>query len=429
MPIENKHDGMSRKQYLYTVVIFWLAVMVYFCINFQRVSVPGQIFDMLQGEFSLSASAVSSLGTAFMYTYAATQLFVGLLVDKYGGMRVLTTGGLFMAVGAMIFPFAGNYWMLLIARLLVGIGCASIFLSLVKETDHLFPNKFALILGFVVLIGYIGAAIGTLPLAKLAARIGWRPCFIAAGLFSAILMILICLLWRNAVRPQIAATPLSMKPFINGFKNKYNLIQLFSYTVNYGLYYCILSVFGKKFLQDAGGLTDTMAGITNASMMILPAFCNQLVSMLTTWSGNKRRPYYIFLNTLPLISFVMATAVLIFNLPGKGYILMLSCILVSIVSAATPVTSSLSRETNPPEFTGTAVGIINFGAYIMTAFFGTGCGLILDGFGGVKDASGIVIYPVNAYTTIFGIFTVIALGTFIISLKIPETNGKNIYGK
>ena len=78
-----------------------LTVVLYFFANFQRTVVPGALFSELQQDLDVSAKAITGFGAAFMYVYAATQLAVGLLVDKYGGMRVLATGSILMAIGAM----------------------------------------------------------------------------------------------------------------------------------------------------------------------------------------------------------------------------------------------------------------------------------------------------------------------------------------
>ena len=65
----------------------------------------------------------------------------------------------------------------------------------------------------------------------------------------------------------------------------------------------------------------------------------------------------------------------------------------------------------------------------MTAIFGTLSGIILDAFGGTKTPDGFVLYPITAYITIFAIFLAISIFTFSVSLKMPETHGKNIYRK
>ena len=70
--------SVKKENRAIALVVFAMCVLLYFIINIQRVSIPGQLFDTLQRELEVSASAVSSLGTAFMYVFATAQLFVGL---------------------------------------------------------------------------------------------------------------------------------------------------------------------------------------------------------------------------------------------------------------------------------------------------------------------------------------------------------------
>ncbi len=76
-----------------------------------------------------------------------------------------------------------------------------------------------------------------------------------------------------------------------------------------------------------------------------------------------------------------------------------------------------------------AVGILNFSAYVMVAIFANLAGFILDCFRkyAATAADGAIIYPQIAYLTLFGLLSLIALGTFRLSLTMPETYGRNIY--
>ncbi|MBQ7649369.1 MAG: MFS transporter, partial [Victivallales bacterium] len=306
---------------------------------------------------------------------------------------------------------------------------STVFLSLVKECDRLFPKAFTMALGFVILIGLSGAAVGTAPLAMGAKLWGWRNCMMLVAVVGIVGLLGILVCWPFTSRPQILPGNLSLRPLWEAFKIRENIIQFLAYTVNYGLYFCILTILGKKFLVDIGGLDETLASLTGAIMMLLPAISNQFSGCLTAWCGNRRRPFFILMNVFPLLSTTLAMACLLFNLPAKGHLLMVALVTVSLVAGFSPISSALARETNPPEYTCTAVGIINFGAYIMTAIFGTLCGIILDAFGGTKTPDGFVLYPLAAYITIFAIFMAISAFSFAVSLKMPETRGKNIYHK
>ena len=99
---------------------------IYSLAYFQRTGIPGTIFDELQHDFDLSASAVTALGSIFVYVYAAMQLVVGIAADRYGGRRTLLFGSVVMCVGQVMFPCAHSTTTLFASRVLIGFGSARI---------------------------------------------------------------------------------------------------------------------------------------------------------------------------------------------------------------------------------------------------------------------------------------------------------------
>ena len=77
-----------RKYHLHIALIV-LGTILYFMANFQRVAIPGAIFDTLQLDLNLSAPYITSLGAVFMYAYALSLLVIGLLVDKFSGLNLI----------------------------------------------------------------------------------------------------------------------------------------------------------------------------------------------------------------------------------------------------------------------------------------------------------------------------------------------------
>ena len=422
---------MRRLERRMAVVLFALGIGIYFLVNIQRVAVPGQIFNELQRDFGMSASAVANLGSVFMYIYAATQLLVGLLVDKYGGMRVLIAGSSALSLGALLFPLAQSVPMLLFSRMLVGLGCGAAYLCMVKETDRLFSRNFAAVTGLVIFLGYSGGVVGTVPLVKLTALIGWRACLMTIAIAGILIQLAMMACWRFTRHPQIQKGRLSWKPYLTGFRNINNLRHVFAFAANFGIYYAVLTVLGKKFLEDVAGLSAGVAALTCSLMVVISAILNQATGLLCTYTGNLRRPYYRALNFFPLLALALLLLLLLSPGPSnqKGAWFVVAFLLLCITSGFSPVTNALAREINPPDATGVAVGILNFAAYVMVAIFANLSGFVLDLFRNhaTTAADGAIIYPQSAYLTLFGLLFLTAIGTFWISLTMPETYGRNIY--
>ena len=77
-----------RKYHTHITLIF-LACILYVMANFQRVAIPGAIFDTLQADLQANAPTITSFGATFMYTYAFSLLAIGMLVDRFSGVKVI----------------------------------------------------------------------------------------------------------------------------------------------------------------------------------------------------------------------------------------------------------------------------------------------------------------------------------------------------
>src|SRR5437763_463653 len=94
-----------RKKRRELIMLFGM-IALYFFSYFQRVAVPGTVFNELQVDFKASAAAITALGALFLYVYGFWQIFAGMLADRFGGLRMLLIGGLLMTFGSLVFPLA-----------------------------------------------------------------------------------------------------------------------------------------------------------------------------------------------------------------------------------------------------------------------------------------------------------------------------------
>ena len=224
--------------------------ILYFFANVQRVAIPGSIFDELQKSLNVSAAYVTNLGSAFMYVYALNQLVIGLLVDRFGGCRVIATGALLFCIGSAVFPFSDSLFMLYFSRAIVGFGASAVYLSLVKETARTFTRNFTVMLGLLVLIGYTGGIMANAPFIAGVQIVGWRMMLkiIAAATFLAYLIFVG--IKFTLKMPAIQNVPFSFTPFLELLKRRHNRSLFLFSGINFGLYYVLQTVIGKKFLED-----------------------------------------------------------------------------------------------------------------------------------------------------------------------------------
>ena len=108
---------MKNKSFLLHLGLILLGTLFYFVANFQRIAVPGAIFDVLEQELRVGAPEITAFGAIYMYVYAFTQLLNGVFVDRYGGYKVMLVGAVIMGLGCIIFPLTSNLSALYIRKL------------------------------------------------------------------------------------------------------------------------------------------------------------------------------------------------------------------------------------------------------------------------------------------------------------------------
>ena len=425
-------ETLTPRERRFAVALCVFGILLYFLVNIHRVAIPGQIFSQLQAELGASASAIAGLSTAFMYVYAATQLIVGVLVDRYGGMRVLALGGVVMSLGSLLFACSTSLWMLFASRALVGLGGGCAYLSLVKECARLYPLRFTTVLGFVILFGYSGGVAGTYPFVGAVNAWGWRSGMLGIAFAGVLVMAGMALFWRRVRKPPVNhAAALSFEPYRRGFSNIHNLKGIFSYSLSFGLYYVVLTVVGKKFLEDAGGIPPAVAALCCSVMVLLSALCNQATGILSALNSNRRRPFILLQTAVVPAGSLLVLAGMLLVSPGpvRGLLLIAGFLLITFASGFSPVTNAIMLEVNPPSLTGVGVGIGNFSAYAFVALVGTLSGGVLDCFRGQAqaDASGALRYPDAAYVVLFLIYLLIGLGAHAMARRLSETGGRNIH--
>jgi MFS family permease len=128
----------------------------------------------------------------------------GWLAERYGARRVLAGGVAIWSVATLLTGLANGLIMLLLLRLLLGLGESTAFPSASKALASEVPVSQLGLANGVLSFGYlVGPAIGTYLGGMLMASFGWRPVFVLFGCLS--------LLWlwpwlRTPHRPTAKAT-------------------------------------------------------------------------------------------------------------------------------------------------------------------------------------------------------------------------------
>jgi MFS transporter, ACS family, D-galactonate transporter len=142
---------------------------------------------LLKGELHLSASQLGILLSGFFWTYTALQFVSGWLVDRFEVNLVIATGYLLWSLATAVTGFVQGFAMLLVMRLLLGIGESVAFPCCSKILALHLPEQYRGFANGLMIAGMkCGPAVGTFGAGMLMAKYGWRPVFIGIGLLSLI---------------------------------------------------------------------------------------------------------------------------------------------------------------------------------------------------------------------------------------------------
>ncbi|MBA3813336.1 MAG: MFS transporter [Alphaproteobacteria bacterium] len=153
----------------------WSFAGLFYSYQFILRNSPGVMTQDLMRDFSVEACALGVLSAFYLISYSSLQIPVGLAMDKFGPTRLLRLAVILCMIGTVIFALSESFYLACFGRLLIGAGSTCAFLGSLKLATLWFhPEKLALVVGFTLLAGKIGASLGQAPLALLINALGWR---------------------------------------------------------------------------------------------------------------------------------------------------------------------------------------------------------------------------------------------------------------
>lgn len=405
------------------MIILLCGTVLYFFANVQRVAIPGAVFDRLQYMYNAQTSGVAGLGAAFMFVYALMQPITGLLLDRFGSGRVLIGGGLFFSAGMFLFARSESLAATYFAQIINGFGAGLLYLTLVRENIRLFRDKYNLTLAIIILIGYSGGITANAPLLMIIQKLGLRMTLTVSAIIISIFTVIGSLLvLRGTLPAERKQHTFSPREFFPVFRSNHNWkLYLFS-AINFGLFYAIQTVIGKKFIQDFCGMEELHAGWLFSATGAMAAVSGLIMASLSRFCGNRRKIFCRFAGISGFTVFLLIFIMICCNIRNKLFFTILLLMLSSTASLST-IVIPLLRETNPEQLVGRSVCMLNFSFYLAVAFFGNLAGQILMLFQPIK-CNGSVIYGQAAWMTVFGIFMLFSGVVLYFSFQMKETFGK-----
>ena len=174
----------------------WLLPQMFFCLNLAAVVVYAVTSNSLETNLNLTSAQIGGLGGAYFIAYALSQLFLGSSLGALPAKYLVGITALVSAAGSFLLSAAENYEMVLVARILMGIGFGTAMVGVIYAIGKYFTNKFAFMVNLSQsAANAVGAAIGTL--ASIPLLQNFRLPFLVTGCLLVVNGVMLLLITSN----------------------------------------------------------------------------------------------------------------------------------------------------------------------------------------------------------------------------------------
>jgi len=173
------------------VTIFLVFALGYYISNLLR-AITATISPNLISEFDLSAGDLGLLGGGYFLGFAAVQIPLGYLLDNKGPKKIVSYFLLIAVLGMISFSLSENFIILLISRILIGIGVGACLMGPLTAYRIWYQDETQQRANsWMLMVGAIGMLSSSVPVQFFLPIIGWRMIFITLALLTIFCIILI----------------------------------------------------------------------------------------------------------------------------------------------------------------------------------------------------------------------------------------------
>ncbi|BDY30486.1 MULTISPECIES: MFS transporter [Mycolicibacterium] len=152
----------------------------------------------IMADFDISAAQMGVVSSAFLWTYAMLQMPIGSIIDRIGVPWVNRVGTFLWAVASFLSAAAGGLGLLIVARLLLGVGEAPTVPAGWKAIGQWFPKHergtaTAIFDGCAKISNVVGIPV----MAFLVSTFSWHAAFLFTGALSLLFFVAWWLLYRS----------------------------------------------------------------------------------------------------------------------------------------------------------------------------------------------------------------------------------------
>jgi MFS family permease len=337
------------------------------------------VAGMLRDQRGFTQSQIGLLNAVFNLPNIGLALVGGIVIDRAGAAKMILIAAIASTIGATLTAVGDPYELMLLGRLLFGLGNETLYIALlvgIAQWFHLGGGALAIALFFsMARVGSYCADKSTSWFAGVYAA-GWQaPLWLAAGLTATgvVTALLYYLLDRRA--PHLHAIGPKPAPFtltdLTGFSRSFWYILCLN-VLFASVFFPFRSTFSIEYFRDVKGMNLADAGTANSYVFAAAIVATPVFGLIADRFGRRASLLAVAAAMMPLAFLVLATTDY-----GLWVTTTLMGISFSVIPAVIwPSTAMLVDKAR----VGTAFGLINMIQSLGMAAANYGAGYLNDAF-------------------------------------------------
>lgn len=340
--------------------------------------------------FGASAAILSLFTVTQLVVYSGSQIPVGIFLDRFGARKLIATGALMMAVGQFGMAFAGSVEVAIVARVLIGAGDATTFVSVLKLIAAWFPPKRAPLMGQITgQIAQVGQIISAVPFVIVLHRFEWSAAFTVLG-FAGILSALVVITWvRDRPSDPQAVAGLSYLPravdivpslpeissFRGAMQAAGSWLGFWTHMITGFSFYVFVFLWGYPFLLLGQNLPSRQASLLFTWLTLSAMAAGPLIGIFCAKFPLRRSWLALAITAGIVLAWLL---VLVPSTPRPLWVLFIFATLLGFGGPGSLIGLDFARTSNPAERFGVSSGLANMGAFVGAFVSILAVGVVLD---------------------------------------------------
>ena len=376
--------------------------ITYYGENFLKAA-SSALSPVLIQELGINKGTMGLLITAFFIIYGIMQIPAGMFTDMWGPGRQSSASRALTIVGIFLFWVSFRFEMLVVAQIIMGVGCSVFYINAVSMITHWFPVERK-----ATAIGILSAASGLgnftsymgFPIANTIFG-GWRNLYVIVALILVVNtgMNFFILKDNHASRTERKSAMTTLRAFAEVLKDK----RIYPFILGYLLlsFGWVLNSWMTLFLMETKGLTYVEGGLVTSLGTIAGIPGCIAMGAISDRLKKRKLPLMIFscLYTIIVTTFIFAPA----GLPLP--LLMVLSFGINFCGSMWVLFFSMVPEVLPIEKASIGLGLVNglgtIGYSIITPFYGS----LIDITGGYFASNMVMICSALVMTATMVLFT------------------------